>query len=194
MKLVLLALASVLLVPLPTAAAEISAVLAQPIFGQPYACVEHWQGNLKGLGDELGTDCSIQEVANVSGRTWMRPYKGNGQRNQDWYGWHKDVLSPCTCEVVKVNENVVTNRPGLLGKPPASFVTLKREDGVHFLLAHVVNVTVKLGDKVEGGQAIAQVGNNGYSRQPHIHLGAWRGSEPLQIRFDQASMGRLFER
>jgi hypothetical protein len=194
MKFLISILFSMMLTAVPATGAEISSVLAQPIFGQYYSCAEHWQGNLKGLGDELGTDCSIQEVTKVNGRIWMRSYIGDGRRNADWYGWHKDVLSPCTCEVAKINENPVVNRPGILGKPPASFIALKRDDGVFFLLAHVVNFRVKPGDKVESGQVIAQVGNNGYSRQPHIHIGAWRGDEPLQIRFDQAAMGRLLER
>ena len=173
---------------------EISAVLAHPIFAQPYSCTEHWQGNLKGLGDELGTDCVIQELVEVGGRTWMRSYRGDGSRNTDWYGWDKEVLSQCSCEVLKVSENPVSNRPGLMGKPPASFVVLRRDDGVIFLLAHVARLTVKRGDRVDSGQLIAHVGNNGYSRHPHIHVGASRGEEAMQIRFDQASMGKLFEK
>jgi len=35
------------------------------------------------------------------------------------------------------------------------------------------------------GQVIAQVGNNGRSHHPHIHVGAYKDTEPLQIRFDQ---------
>lgn len=173
---------------------EIPSVLAYPIFGQPYACTEHWQGNLKELGDALGTDCVIQELVEDKGRTWMRSYKRDGSHNTDWYVWDKEVLSPCTCEVVKANENPVLNRPGVMGKPPASAVFLKREDGVFFVLAHIARLAVKPGDKVESGQVIAHVGNNGYSRHPHIHMAAWRGEEPMQIRFDQAAMGRLFEK
>ena len=71
---------------------------------------------------------------------------------------------------------------------------LRRDDGVFFLLAHVAALRVKVGDNVTSGQAIARVGNNGYSRQPHIHIGAWKGNEAVQIRFDQAAMGRLLER
>lgn len=173
---------------------EIPTVLAHPIFGQPFACTEHWQGNLKILGDALGTDCVIQELVENKGRTWMRAYKRDGSRNEDWYGWDKPVLSPCTCEVEKVSENLAPNRPGILGKPPASIVRLKRDDGVFFMLGHVAKLSVKPGDKVESGQVIAHVGNNGYSRHPHIHMGAWKGEEPLQIRFDQAAMGRLFDK
>lgn len=174
--------------------AEISVVLAHPIFGQIYGCTEHWQGNLRGLGDALGTDCVINELVSVNGRTWMRAYAKDGRKNSDWYGWNEEVLSPCTCEVVKTNVNPVINRPGVPGRPPASFLMLKRDDGVFFILAHVADFRVKAGDTVEIGQVIGRVGNNGYSRQPHIHIGAWRDNEPLQIRFDQAAMGKLVEK
>ena len=175
-------------------AAEIQTVLAHPIFGQVYSCTEHWQGNLKGLGDELGTDCVIEQLTEVDGRTWIRAHTGSGRKNSDWFGWDKEVLSPCNCEVMKLAENSVVNQPGILGKPPASFIVLKRDDGTFFLLAHVAKVQVSVGQRVESGQPIARVGNNGYSRQPHIHMGAWRDQEPLQIRFDQAAMGKLLER
>src|SRR5438445_4305143 len=116
----------------------------------------------------------------------MRTHAGDGRENSDWFGWDKEVLSPCKCEVVKLTENSVVNQPGVLGKPPASFIVLKRDDGVFFLLAHVAKVQVSVGQRVESGQLIARVGNNGYSRQPYIHIGAWKGQESLQIRFDQA--------
>lgn len=67
----------------PTSAAEISSVLAQPIFGEIYACTENWQGNLKGLGDELGTDCFIERMVEANGRKWLRSYAGDGTKNED---------------------------------------------------------------------------------------------------------------
>ena len=194
MRAILSLLAMLFSVHVSVSAAEIQTVLAHPIFGQIYSCTEHWQGNLKGLGDELGTDCVIGELVEVDGRTWMRAHASDGRENSDWFGWDKEVLSPCKCEVMKLTENSVINQPGVLGKPPASFIVLKRDDGVFFLLAHVAKVQVSVGQRVESGQPVARVGNNGYSRQPHIHLGAWKGQEPLQIRFDQAAMGRLFEK
>lgn len=175
------------------ASGDLPSVTAHPIFKQPYSCTEHWLGNLKGEGDALGTDCVIQQMVEVKGRTWMRSHKGDGSRNTDWYGWGKEVLSPCTCEVVDAQEHPSPNKPGIMGKPPAGMVKLKRDDGVFFLLGHVTSLTVKAGDKVESGQVVGRVGNNGYSRHPHIHMGAWKDKEPLQIRFDLAAMGRLFE-
>jgi len=185
---------SLLLAPAAASASDIAAVLAHPIFGELYSCTEHPQGSLRDLGDALGTDCFIQRLVTVEGRTWMRAHANDGRDNADWYGWGKDVLSPCSCRVVKINVNPVVNQPGVMGPPPPTFVMLERDDEVFFLLAHLGDLRVKVGDRVQSGEAIGRVGNNGQSRQPHIHIGAWRAGEPLQIRFDQAAMGRLMQK
>lgn len=168
-------------------------VVAYPIFREYYACVEHPAGNLAALGDALGSDCHIQKLITSRGRTFMKSFAGKGRNNSDWYGFGKDVLSPCTCNVVDIRVNPITNRPGILGKPPASAIRLQREDGVLFVLAHIDNIQAKIGDRIQAGQKIGTVGNNGYARMPHIHVGAWKDNAALQIRFDLEAMGRLFE-
>lgn len=159
-------------------------VLARPIFEQYFVCGEHRQGELIQLGDALGADCFIQRMESVSGVEFARAYRGNGVHNEDWYGWKMPVLSPCDCSVVKTVINPTVNTPGQLGQPPATFVVLKRQDGVHVLLAHLAELTVRQGQQVTAGQKLGVVGNNGYGRNPHIHIGAWRDETPLQIRFD----------
>ena len=164
------------------------AVVAHPIFATTYSCTEHSAGELQGLGDELGTDCFIESLVEKNGRTWLRAYRTNGVKNQDWFGWSADVLAPCSGTVKDVQENKITNKPGILGKPPASMIQLNCASGVSFILAHIAAPTVTSGSSVEAGQRIAKVGNNGMSRQPHIHLGAWKDNVPLQIRFDQTKI------
>jgi hypothetical protein len=169
---------------------ELNSVLAHPVFDQGYACSEHGADSATwDLGDAFGTDCFIQKLDEVDGRSWERAYKGNGSRNEDWYGWRRDVLSPCKCEVVDIHVNTVTNSPGVMGKEPASIMKLKRADGIMFVVVHFDEPRVHVGDNLVEGQVIAQVGNNGLATQPHIHIGAYKGSEPLQIRFDQRFMG-----
>jgi hypothetical protein len=140
------------------------------------------------LGDAFGTDCFVEKEVQVDGRSWARPYSGNGNQNQDWYSWRREVLSPCTCKVLEVSINPESNQPGQMGTKPASLFKLERDDDVIFHLAHFDKPLVKVGDSLLAGQVIAQVGNNGLSRHPHIHVGAYQGSEPLQIRFDQQFM------
>jgi hypothetical protein len=165
-------------------AKTIESVVAHPPFDSPYKCSEHAQGELRGLGDELGQDCVVEAFVEERGRLWTRPYKTDGRVNEDWFGWNQPILSPCVCKVARVQENISVNEPGVVGKPPASFIILRREDGVHFLLAHVQDVSIRVGEKIGYGQPVAKVGNNGFSRVPHIHIGAWKKQAPLQIRWD----------
>jgi len=170
----------------PSRGAEIRAVLAHPIFNVGYACTEHGADSSSwDLGDRFGIDCYVEKQVEVDGRSWERPYSGSGNRNEDWYAWQREVLSPCTCKVLDVSINLELNQPGRMGTKPASIFKLKREDGVIFHVVHFEKPLVKLGDAVVAGQVIARVGNSGLSQHPHIHVGAYQGSEPLQIRFDQ---------
>jgi hypothetical protein len=169
-------------------ATGIEAVLAHPPVAAPYTCSEHHEGQFKMPGDALGTDCLVTRLIESDGRLFSRTFAGDGSDNDDWYGWNEPLLSPCDCEVVKLHENAVVNRPGITGKPPASFVVLRTADGTHFLLAHIQSPLVAVGDRVVAGQTLARIGNNGYGRTPHVHVGAWRGKTPLQIRWDQRRM------
>jgi hypothetical protein len=168
--------------------AEIEAILVHPPYSQTYSCSEHWDGQFQYPGDALGADCTVTNLVEEDGRKWMRPYLGDGRKNEDWFGWGAAVLAPCDCRVITVHINPETNLPGLLGKPPASSITFERPDGVRILVAHITEPEVTIGEQVASGQVVARVGNNGYSRQPHVHIGAWRGKEAFQLRFDQTQM------
>lgn len=172
----------------PARATEIDSVLAHPPLDAFFTCSEHWQGQLQALGDALGRDCMVERLVEENGRTWTRPYATDGMTNEDWFGWRVPVLSPCDCVVTKMHENQGQNAPGLLGKPPATYLILRRDDGVHFLLAHIQMASVTVGQRVGYGEPIAKVGNNGFGRSPHVHMGAWKDNTPLQIRWDQTRM------
>lgn len=163
-------------------------VLIHPPFSDSYSCSEHWDGQLPYLGDSLGADCTIGKLVENNGRIWMHEYQHSGLENEDWYGYGSSVLAPCDCTVTTIRVNPDENLPGQLGKPPASSITFERPDGTLILFAHVKNIQVSEGDQVGAGEVVASVGNNGYSRQPHVHIGAWRGKEAIQIRFDQKRM------
>lgn len=171
-----------------TAQAEIESVLLYPIFDQYYVCAEHWDGQLQEMGDSLGTDCFVQKFSTVKGRSWLRSYKNDGHKNEDWFSWKQNVLAPIDGKVVKINENKVVNKPGAMGKGMATWIIIKREDGLMVILAHLDSCSVKVGDLVKAGQVIALVGNNGQSRHPHIHIGAWKEKAAFQIRFDQTKI------
>ena len=181
---------------MPPKAAEVAGPIGQaeisPLFRQPFMCSEHFAGQIPYAGDALGTDCYVMAgVEGVSG--FMRPFRTDGAANADWFGWRAEVLSPADGMIVGVIENKVENPPGRLGRPPAGMIQIRRADDVLVTVAHITDPEVKVGDSVTAGQLIARVGNNGFGRAPHIHIGAYRlaTAEPLQIRWDLRAMARL---
>lgn len=93
----------------------------------------------------------------------------------------------------RVAINETTNLPGEMGDPPASIVIFRAEDETRVVYAHVADVVVEEGESVVAGRRVAAIGNNGMCRNPHVHVGAWRGDDPLQIRFDLHALGRMRE-
>lgn len=173
-------------------AGAISQVELSPLFRQPYMCSEHFVGQIPYAGDSLGADC--YPMGGVEGDSgFMRPFRTDGATNADWYGWHVEVLSPTDGVVVGLIENQTENVPGQLGKPPAGMIQIERPDGILVTLGHVTHPGVKLHDRVVAGQPIAKVGNNGFGRAPHIHIGAYKlaTAEPFQIRWDLRAMATL---
>ena len=176
--------------PDPGPDTPIRTVLLHRVFAGFYACSEHFDGDLPYLGDALGTDCTVFDSlrGGQDPAGWFaKAYRTDGNTNEDWYGWQQPVLAPFDGTVLEVHINPVTNAPGDPNPKPASRIVFVRADGTHVMYGHVNDVRVRKGERVRAGQPVARVGNNGYARAPHIHIGAWRGKTPLQIRFDLRS-------
>ena len=164
-----------------------------PIFKRYWVCNDHFDGELHGLGDELGRDCMVASFLpeNVD---FMRMYIGDGSKNEDWFGWNADVMAPISGTVKAVYINPVVNKPGIMNPSRASSIVIEADDGVTVILAHVQDIQVAVGDSVAEGQVIAKVGNNGYARSPHIHIGAWKDNKPIAIDFDPKKVAEIYNR
>jgi hypothetical protein len=169
----------------------ISAIVVSPLFHEPFVCGEHAADEGSMVGDELGTDCQILGGVLDKDRSFGRLYRTDGRRNEDWYSWGAEVFAPISGKVTGLLPNPRVNEPGTKGRPPAGLIQIRRADGTTVILAHVTDFRVALGETVTAGQRIASVGNNGPSYAPHVHIGAYRGLEPLQIRWDQRAMAKL---
>jgi hypothetical protein len=164
-------------------------VALYPYTHQHFVCLEHPLGQLKRLGDALGSDCVIVGFGTGARAKFPSFYNGTGANNSDWIGWRASVLAPFDGTIDSVNVNTVSNIPGVLGKQRASVIVFRRSDGLRVLYAHVQEIRIKLGDTVRAGQQVALVGNNGPAYFPQTHIGAYKDGEPLQVRFDLAAMG-----
>jgi murein DD-endopeptidase MepM/ murein hydrolase activator NlpD len=176
------------------APAVIAPVRIHPPAGD-LTCTQHaiHAGDPVFLGDAAGIDCIVVRRAGGPAR-FPRFHEQDGQANEDWYGWGAPVFAPFTGVVEEVHVNPVTNHPGAPGDGPASFMTFRAPDGTRVLYGHVTAPTVSSGDRVTAGQAVARIGNNGFAWYPHIHVGAWKGHDVLQVLLDPRSVGALEER
>ena len=101
-------------------------------------------------------------------------HKGDGQRNEDYYAFGKELFSPCDGEVVLVVDGVKDNVPGTLNPVyvPGNTVIIKTNLGEFVFIAHFKQHTilVKQGQKVKAGDLLGLCGNSGNSSEPHLHF------------------------
>lgn len=171
-------------------------VVLHPIVNDTFVCAEHAEGELKRLGDALGKDCLVirMDTTRAPDRPILSLFQGDGLDNEDWFGWEVSLLAPCDGRVKSTGTNPVTNRPGEFpgeDVKPASEIVFECLDGVHVIYAHPRHIQVQPGDSVVAGEVVAEIGNNAVSKAPHVHVGAWKGETPLQIRFDLRILGKL---
>jgi murein DD-endopeptidase MepM/ murein hydrolase activator NlpD len=180
---------------IPPKAAQVTGAIEQvslgPVFADRYLCVEHAL-ELEYPGDALGTDCVLSGGVEIGVNGFLKLYRTDGKANADWYGWHANVLAPFDGTVIDVSHEGPENVPGVLGSSPAGAIRFKNAEGIIVTYAHVAEIAVKPGDRVATGQIVAKLGNNGQTRAPGIHIGAYREADtmPLQIRWDLRAMAK----
>jgi murein DD-endopeptidase MepM/ murein hydrolase activator NlpD len=164
-------------------------IVLGPIYKERHFCSEHTAVSWD-LGDSLATDCII---VSDFGHGFPKFYRTDGKKNEDWYGWHEDVLAPIDGKVVGTIVNDIENVPGTFGKGQASAIQILTAQNQIVILVHVANMRVRIGDTVKTGQVVAQVGNSGIADAPHTHVGAYdrKTALPLQIRWNLAEQARL---
>ncbi len=117
--------------------------------------------------------------------------------NEAHFIFAEPVYAPCSGIIVElendVEDNSGTNMNVTAQNGQGNFIILDC-DGIVISLVHLKkgSVNVKLGDKVHVGQLLAQVGNSGFSQEPHLHLQAaqWENDSLLvgiPVKFDGIS-------
>ncbi len=112
-----------------------------------------------------------------------RMYKGDGAKNEDWYGWGTPVSAPGAGKVIRVVANLPDNAKGK--RPPFSreefiadpslmwgnHVEIEHGNGEISMLAHLKSgsVTLAVGDVVKSGQKIGEMGFSGDAFLVHLH-------------------------
>lgn len=103
-----------------------------------------------------------------------KSYRTDGQTNEDYYAFGKEIFAPCDGEVVMVVDGVDDNIPGNLNPIyiPGNTVVLKTDNNEYLFLAHFKqnSIKVKLGQKVNKRDVLGLCGNSGNSSEPHLHF------------------------
>ncbi|MCA9655623.1 MAG: M23 family metallopeptidase [Myxococcales bacterium] len=104
-------------------------------------------------------------------------------RNESFYGYGQPLLAPAGGTVVEVVEGIADNVPGVMGEAGGNGVIIDHGFGEQSSLWHARpgSVRVKVGERVEAGQVVAEVGNSGRSSGPHIHFHLTRRDDPISL-------------
>jgi murein DD-endopeptidase MepM/ murein hydrolase activator NlpD len=101
-------------------------------------------------------------------------HQANGEANEDYYAFGKEIIAPCNGEVVLAVDGIKDNIPGILNPShtPGNSVVIKTKNNEYLYFAHLKqnSIAVKQGQKVEHGQLLGFCGNSGNSSQPHLHF------------------------
>jgi hypothetical protein len=113
-----------------------------------------------------------------------RLFRGEGRRNEDWYGWGAPVRAPGDGVVHALRDDQPDNdQPGSENRwvpkrlsqdemdPDGNYLIIDHGGGEVSVLSHLKqgSIRVRKGERVRAGQAVAAVGSSGSSPVPHLH-------------------------
>jgi murein DD-endopeptidase MepM/ murein hydrolase activator NlpD len=102
-----------------------------------------------------------------------KTHKNQRTRNEDYFAFGQEILSPADGVVTDVIQGVADNTPGSMNVYSAlgNAIYIKHRDNEVSILAHFKqgSIRVKVGDKVKKGQVLGLCGNSGHSSEPHLH-------------------------
>ncbi|WP_338358694.1 peptidoglycan DD-metalloendopeptidase family protein [Yeosuana marina] len=133
-----------------------------------------WGGDTKELNyhviDEAQKNAFDFVITNQLGKS----YKNEGETNEDFYAFGKQLISPTDGEVVLVVDGIKDNKPGIPNPlyVPGNTVIIKTENNEYLFFAHfkLHSIFVKQGQMVKQGDVLGSCGNSGNSTEPHLHF------------------------
>jgi len=101
-------------------------------------------------------------------------FKTDGQTNEDYYAFGKEMIAPSAGEIVLVVDGVKDNTPGEMNPVyvPGNTVIIKTANNEYLFFAHFKqnSIRVKQGQVVKQEEILGLCGNSGNSSEPHLHF------------------------
>ena len=136
--------------------------------------------DLAAVNPDTGATVSKSRLAHIFGQLSAK----------DFYSWQKSVKSPLSGTVMEVSDEVpdreslnlildfgrmFTSRPDLTAddiRPFAGNYIIIEAKGFYVFVAHLrsKSILVQAGDRVSAGQILGEVGNSGFTLEPHLHI------------------------
>ena len=119
----------------------------------------------------------------------------DGKKNEDYFCFGKQILSPVSGKVVQAENDEPDNEndeiPATLERAKGNHLVIRVKSGVYIFLQHLKyqSLKVEIGDTVEVGQSVGECGNSGRSYRPHLQIHAQNTegfpiAESLPLTFD----------
>ena len=133
-----------------------------------------WGGDTKAINYHVENQAQKNAIDFVITDSNRKSYQTDGQKNQDYYAFGKEIIAPCAGEVVLVVDGVKDNKPGVINPIyiPGNTVIIRTDKNEFLFFAHFQqhSIKVKQGQKVIQGQTLGLCGNSGNSSEPHLHF------------------------
>lgn len=133
-----------------------------------------WGGDTKELNYHVESEAQKNAFDIVITGQNGKTYKTDGQTNEDYYAFGKELIAPCNAEVVLVVDGIKDNKPGELNPIyiPGNTVILKTVNNEFLFFAHFKqnSIVVEQGQKVKQGELLGLCGNSGNSSEAHLHF------------------------
>jgi murein DD-endopeptidase MepM/ murein hydrolase activator NlpD len=101
-------------------------------------------------------------------------HKLNGDKNEDYYAYGKEVIAPCDGTVTMVVDGIPDNIPGKMNPyyAPGNSIMLHVDNNEYILIGHMIprSIAVKEKQVIKKGDFIGLCGNSGNSSEAHIHM------------------------
>jgi len=98
-------------------------------------------------------------------------FQNDGTRNEDYFCYNKEVVSPGAGRVVEVVSEIDENKPGEWTSGTGNYVIIDHGNNEYSILAHLKrgSIAVTPGESVYIGQFLGLCGNSGHAAMPHLH-------------------------
>lgn len=138
------------------------------------AWLTFWGGDTKDLNHHHDTQSQKYALDFIVVSEKDNFFKTDGSSNADYYSFGLDILAPADGEVIEVVSGLRDNKPKELNSFNyiGNYIMIKHDGTTFSVLGHLRqgSMIVKVGQKVNAGDKIAECGNSGYTTDPHLHF------------------------